>query len=140
MLQVNQSLKLLKRLVKPFSATGSSVQEEALHILHVDDDLFLEVSKQILIMENNFDIENVTSVDEALKKIEQQSYDAIVSDYEMPPKNGLDFLKELREKNNQIPFILLTGKGREDVAVKALNLGATATSTKTARPKQSTAN
>jgi len=110
---------------RPIFSLGSSVQEEVLHILHVDDDLcLLEVSKQILTMENNFDIENVTSVDEALKKMEQQSYDAIVSDYEMPLKNGLDFLKELREKSNQIPFILLTGKGREDVAVKALNLGA----------------
>ena len=93
--------------------------------MHVDDDLcLLEVSKQILSMENNFDIDNATSVDEALKKMKNESYDAVVSDYEMPQKNGLEFLKELREQNNQIPFILLTGKGREDVAVKALNLGA----------------
>jgi PAS domain S-box-containing protein len=42
----------------------------------------------------------------------------------MPQKNGLEFLKELREKKNQIPFILFTGKGREEVAIKALNLGA----------------
>jgi len=75
-------------------------------------------------MENNFEIDNVTSVDEAFKKMEQQTYDAVVSDYEMPQKNGLEFLKELREKNNQIPFILFTGKGREEVVVKALNLGA----------------
>ena len=100
-------------------------KKDYLHILHVDDDLsLLEVSKQILIRENNFEIENVTSVDEAFKKMEQQPFDAIVSDYEMPQKNGLEFLKQLREQNNQIPFILFTGKGREDVAVKALNLGA----------------
>jgi PAS domain S-box-containing protein len=93
--------------------------------LHVDDDLcFLDVSKQILLNENNFEIDNVISVAEAFKKMEEQSYDAIISDYEMPLKNGLDFLKEVREKNNQIPFILFTGRGREDVAVKALNLGA----------------
>ena len=75
-------------------------------------------------MENSFEIDNVASVDEAFKKMGQQTYDAVVSDYEMPQKNGLDFLKELRDQNNQIPFILFTGKGREDVAVKALNLGA----------------
>ena len=75
-------------------------------------------------MENNFEVDNASSVDEALKKMEHQPYDAVVSDYEMPQKNGLDFLKELREKNNQIPFILFIGKGREDIAVKALNLGA----------------
>ena len=100
-------------------------KKSVIRVLHVDDELgLLEVSKQILLMENNFEIDNVTSVAEAFKKMEQQKYDAIVSDYEMPQKNGLEFLKELREKNNQIPFILFTGRGREDVAVKALNLGA----------------
>jgi PAS domain S-box-containing protein len=104
---------------------ASSNKKSVIRFLHVDDDLcFLEVSKQIISMENNFEIDNATSVDEAFKKMEQQNYDAVVSDYEMPQKNGLEFLKELREQNNQIPFILFTGKGREDVAVKALNLGA----------------
>jgi DNA-binding response OmpR family regulator len=102
-----------------------SVKTDFLRILHVDDDVcLLEVSKQILVMENNFEIENVTSVDEAFKKMERQSFDAVVSDYEMPLRDGLDFLRELREQGNEIAFILFTGKGREDVAVKALNLGA----------------
>jgi PAS domain S-box-containing protein len=56
--------------------------------------------------------------------MESASYDAIVSDYEMPIKNGLDFLMELREQKTEIPFILLTGKGREEIVIKALNLGA----------------
>ena len=74
------------------------------------------------------------------KKWKKNSYDAVVSDYEMPQKNGLDFLKELREQKNDIAFILFTGKGREDVAVKALNLGADSYITKTAHLKQFTAN
>jgi PAS domain S-box-containing protein len=99
--------------------------EDYLRILHVDDDsCLLEVSKQILSMDNKFEIDAVLSVDEAFEKLEKQTYDAVVSDYEMPLKNGLDFLKELREQNGDIPFILFTGKGREDVVVKALNLGA----------------
>lgn len=72
----------------------------------------------------NFEIDNACCVDEAFKKLSTGQYDVVVSDQEMPQKNGLDFLKELREKNNQIPFILFTGKGREEVAIKALNLGA----------------
>ena len=51
-------------------------------------------------------------------------YDVVISDYEMPQKDGLQFLTELRKQNNNIPFILFTGKGREEVAIKALNLGA----------------
>ncbi len=94
-------------------------------ILHVDDDpSIVEVSKQILETDNNFEVDNASSVDEAFRKLEKQSFDVVVSDYEMPLKNGLDFLSELREKKNKIPFILLTGRGREEVAIKALNLGA----------------
>ena len=110
--------------LKPVFTTGNSVQEDPVRILHVDDDAsILSVSKTILESENNFMIDHATSVDEAFQKLGTQSYDAIVSDYVMPVKNGLDFLKELREKNNKIPFILFIGEGKEDVAVKALNLG-----------------
>ena len=72
----------------------------------------------------SFDIDNAYSVDEAFKKLSSKSYDVVISDYEMPVKNGLDFLKELKEQQRDIAFILFTGKGREEVAVEALNLGA----------------
>ena len=86
--------------------------------------LFLEFSKLILSSENNFEIDNATSVNEALKKMALKKFDVVVSDYEMPLKNGLEFLIELRENKSGIPFVLFAGKGREEVAVKALNLGA----------------
>jgi PAS domain S-box-containing protein len=97
----------------------------AIHVLHVDDDMsLLEVSKQILCMESNFEIDHACCAAEALTKLASCNYDIIVSDYEMPQKDGLQFLKELRQSKKQIPFILFTGKGREEVAIKALNLGA----------------
>ena len=70
-----------------------------------------------------FEIEHAWSVDDAFKKMATGHYDVIISDYDMPQKDGLQFLKELRDQKNQIPFILFTGKGREEVAIKALNLG-----------------
>jgi PAS domain S-box-containing protein len=75
-------------------------------------------------MEGKFKVDNACCADEAIKKMSIDNYDVVVSDYEMPQKNGLEFLKELREKNNKIPFILFIEKGREEVAIKALNLGA----------------
>jgi hypothetical protein len=52
---------------------GWLANERFLRILHVDDDLlFLEVSKQILSMDNNFEVESVASVDEALKKCKRK--------------------------------------------------------------------
>ena len=100
-------------------------QTNVIRILHVDDDpSLLEVSKLVLGLEGDLEVDQATSVDEALQKLGTGKYDIIISDYEMPQKNGLELLKILRDKNNNIPFILFTGKGREDVAIKALNLGA----------------
>ncbi len=117
--------------------TALKVQDESLiRVLRVDDDAsFLEVSEQILLSEGNFEIDSALSVDEAFKKMETKDYDAIVSDYQMPEKDGLEFLKQLRERRNQIPFILFTGKGREEVAIKALNLGADAYHDKLGSPE-----
>jgi PAS domain S-box-containing protein len=101
-------------------------ETQNIHILHVDDDpSTLEISKQILMdMNATFKIDHASSVDEAFKKIANGNYEIVISDYEMPQKNGLDFLKELREQGNQIGFILFTGKGREEVAIEAFNSGA----------------
>ena len=100
-------------------------KKNVIRVLHVDDDpSILEITKLMLIdIVSSMDIDNASSVDEAFKKLTTGNYDIVVSDYEMPQKDGLEFLKELREQNNKISFILFTGKGREEVAIRALKLG-----------------
>jgi PAS domain S-box-containing protein len=103
----------------------ASTEETLIHILYVDNEAgLLKAAKPILEMQGSFRVETASSVEEAMKKMEDQTFDVIVSDYIMPGKDGLEFLKELRESGNSIPFIIFTGKGREIVAIKALNLGA----------------
>ncbi|MGA3190884.1 MAG: PAS domain S-box protein [Candidatus Bathyarchaeia archaeon] len=99
--------------------------EKKIRVLHVDDEpALLKVAKQCLEMQGPFRVDSVSSVEEALAKLAKERYDAVVSDYQMPGKDGLEFLKELRESGNSVPFIMFTGKGREEVAIRALNLGA----------------
>jgi PAS domain S-box-containing protein len=98
---------------------------ERIRVLHVDDDqAFLKVAKQCLEMQGPFQVDMASSVEEAMEKMKKEAYDAVVSDYQMPEKDGLQFLEELRQKGNSIPFIVFTGKGREEVVIKALNMGA----------------
>jgi len=100
-------------------------EEALIRVLHVDDEAgFLKTAKQILEMQGNFQVDTASSVEEAREKMKEKTFDVIVSDYQMPGKDGLQFLKELREDGNNIPFIMFTGKGREEVAIEALNLGA----------------
>ncbi len=100
-------------------------KKEPIRVLHVDDDSgLLLVMKECLELAGPFQVDAALSVDEALEKMGKNPYDIVVSDYRMPGKDGLKFLKELREEGNTIPFIILTGKGMEEVAAQALNLGA----------------
>ena len=90
--------------------------------MHVDDETgFLESTKQILEMNAPVRVYAAASVEEAKEILKTSKVDVIVSDYQMPVENGLKFLKELRETNVDIPFILFTGMGREKVAIEALN-------------------
>jgi DNA-binding response OmpR family regulator len=98
-------------------------EKTSIRVLHVDDEAgFLKVSKQCLEMQGAFQVDTASSVEEAMKKLRKKTYDAVLCDYVMPKKSGLEFLKELRENGNSIPFVMFTGK--DEVAIKALNLGA----------------
>ncbi|MGD0449787.1 MAG: response regulator [Candidatus Bathyarchaeia archaeon] len=110
--------------------------EDFLRVLYVDDDVcLLKVSKQILEMDGKFKVDITTSVEEAFEMLKNQSYAAVISDYEMPRKNGLQFLAELRDRGNDIPFVIFTGRGREEVAIRASNLGADGYFSKTGDPE-----
>jgi PAS domain S-box-containing protein len=105
--------------------SGMKVSPPCIHILHIDDDVdLLDATAKILGSDGGFKIDTATSINEALEKIRTTCYDAVISDYELPLRDGLDFLTSLRAQKNDIPFILFTGRGREEVAIKALNLGA----------------
>lgn len=110
--------------------------EEKIHVLHVDDDSdFLKTAKQCLEMQGEFQVDTAISAKEARAKLEKEKYDVIISDYQMPEEDGLEFLKLIRGEGNTTPFILLTGKGREEVAINALNLGVDQYLNKGGRPE-----
>ncbi len=94
-------------------------------VLYVDDEsTLLEVTRVYLERTGNFSVKTAISAKQAIALLENESFDAIISDYQMPVMDGLQLLQHLRETNNQVPFILFTGKGREEVAIEALNSGA----------------
>lgn len=98
---------------------------ECVHVLHVDDDsCCLKVAKECLEMQDKFQVDTALSAEAAVEKMKNKKYDVVICDYAMPRKDGLEFLKDLRDAGNDIPFIIFTGEGREEVAIKALNLGA----------------
>ena len=100
---------------------------EHLYVLHVDDceDEHILLEANLALLETRLHIDWAGSVKEAQKKLSSSKYDCIVSDFQMPGADGLEFLKSVRAAGNSIPFILLTGQGSEAVAASALHAGAT---------------
>jgi len=101
--------------------------EETASVLHVDDEpSFTELVQSFLERQTErFDVETANRVNKALDRVSEDSIDCIVSDYDMPGKNGIEFLKAVRSNWTNLPFILYTGKGSEDVASDAISAGAT---------------
>jgi DNA-binding NtrC family response regulator len=93
-------------------------------LLIVDDEPeILSVLKDQL-EEDGIQIQTASAGKQALELCERESFDAILSDLNMPQMDGLKFLKNLRDRGNQTPFVVLTGYGDKDKAVQALKLGA----------------
>jgi PAS domain S-box-containing protein len=94
-------------------------------LLYVDDEpALLDLGKTYLELSGQFRIDTATSVKDALVKVKQQKYAGIISDYQMPDMNGIEFLRCIRKYYKDLPFILFTGRGREEIAIDALNSGA----------------
>ena len=95
-------------------------------VLHVDDseqDHEL-TSYNIKRLANDLEIDWAESGGIALEKIENGQYSCVLSDFQMPEMDGLEFLEALRKAGKHTPFIFLTGQGNEEVAAEALRAGA----------------
>jgi len=100
---------------------------DSIRVLHVDDDPeFGAITAELLEREDDrLSVETTTSPAEALGRLDEEPVDCVVSDYDMPNMDGLDFLDAVREQDTELPFILFTGKGSEEVASDAIAAGAT---------------
>jgi DNA-binding NtrC family response regulator len=93
-------------------------------VLLVDDEKdFLETMSERM-QARDMNVTTTTSPKEALQKVQEESYDAIILDLMMPEMDGLETLKELKKKNPDIQVILLTGHATVQKGVEAMKLGA----------------
>ncbi|SFC62947.1 PAS domain S-box-containing protein [Halobiforma haloterrestris] len=100
---------------------------DPIRVLHVDDDAeFAELAATFLERaDDRLSVVTATDVETGLDRLEAGGIDCVVSDYEMPGRNGLEFLEAVRAAYPDLPFILFTAQGTDEVASEAISAGAT---------------
>ncbi|SEA23941.1 PAS domain S-box-containing protein [Haloplanus vescus] len=98
-----------------------------IRVLHVDDEPdFANLAATFLEREDDrFEVTTATNVGEGLDRLAELDADCIVSDYDMPDQNGIEFLETVRTDHPKLPFILFTGRGSESIASRAVSAGVT---------------
>lgn len=113
---------------EPWTTTRGTVPpapDTMISVLYVDDETgLLELGKVFLEDQGGIQVDTAPSAQKALDLIAGHRYDAVVSDFQMPDMDGIEFLRYIRTHAGNLPVILFTGKGREDVVIDAINNGA----------------
>ncbi len=100
---------------------------DPIRVLHVDDDPARLRLSQSLLSEYIPDIvvRTETNPSNAIERLDEFTVDCIVSDFDMGSMDGLEFLEAVRVHLPELPFILFTGKGSEEIASEAISVGVT---------------
>lgn len=106
--------------ISPFT-----IDNHRISVLLVDDDpSMVEMSAVFLERElDTVDTTALTNPKNVLEELDDENYDCIVSDFDMPELDGLNLLTNLRENGIELPFVLFTGKGSEEIASQAISAG-----------------
>src|ERR1700732_4915672 len=92
-------------------------------VLIVEDEDNARKGYEQLLQRWGYEVLGVASAEEALAKFSNFQPDTLIADVELPGMNGLDLLKQLGEELHGVPAVIITGKGREERAVAAIDYG-----------------
>ena len=93
-------------------------------ILIVDDSLVSRELARGCLANSNLITVFATNGREALESIERDMPDLVLTDLQMPEMDGLELVQEINTSFPMLPVILMTAHGSEEIAVKALQTGA----------------
>lgn len=95
-----------------------------MRILLVEDDPILGDGIKSGLMQDQYNVDWLTSGGQAAQALQTDSYDLLLLDLNLPVKSGYDILKDVRKKNNELPVLILTARDATEDRVKGLDMGA----------------
>ena len=94
------------------------------HILVMEDDPTISAALDMILTEAGYDIDVAETGEAALELFEQKQFDLIIADLKLPGINGMEVIRQVKEKKPEIEVIVITGVGTQPIAEEALELGA----------------
>ncbi len=95
-----------------------------MRLLLAEDEKELSKALTAILVHNNYSVDAVYNGRKALEYINCENYDGVILDIMMPEIDGITVLKNIREKGNSVPVIMLTAKSEIDDRVLGLDCGA----------------
>jgi len=111
-------LVAVKRNSPPSEASNTG------RVLIIDDEAAIRESLQILLEEDGYEVVNAQDGEEGLSLLDTQAFDLILLDFQLPGRNGLEVLSEIRERDPEMAVIMLTAYATPENAVAAIQGGA----------------
>ncbi|MCE5312711.1 MAG: sigma-54 dependent transcriptional regulator [Nitrospiraceae bacterium] len=93
-------------------------------ILIVEDEATLASSLKRVFQKEGYEVTTAGSAEDGLSLLEEGFYDLVISDIVLPGISGIEFLKRIRERQPELPVIIITAYGSMETAVEALRAGA----------------
>ncbi|MFZ2959132.1 MAG: sigma-54 dependent transcriptional regulator [Candidatus Ozemobacteraceae bacterium] len=93
-------------------------------ILVVDDEKSILFSLKAALTKEGYTVKTAGDAPDALKQLEPGAFQVIISDYNMPAMNGMEFLRKVKAIDSEVVFILMTAYGSEKLAIEAMKEGA----------------
>jgi two-component system phosphate regulon response regulator OmpR len=104
-------------------AKSASPDDDALHLLVVDDDMRIRTLLTRFLGAHGFRVTPAGSAEEARRQLEQMSFDLLIVDVMMPGESGLEFIETLR-RTSSVPVLMLTARSEAPSRIHGLEVGA----------------
>jgi CheY-like chemotaxis protein len=110
-------------IITEYETRVKLAREKVFNVLIVDDDEFLAETFKILLEDSGFEVETAQTGNQALLKAGQINFDMAILDYKLPDTNGSELAMRLKERNNDMNVVLLTGQieAIEDERIEGIN-------------------
>src|SRR5487761_374434 len=105
-----------RRQGKRFMPNGS--------ILVIDDEAEIREGLELLLSSEGYSVASADTGEAGLARLEQEPYDLLLLDVSLPDRNGLDLLRDIRQRDPHLPIVLITAYGSIDMARQAFKSGA----------------